>query len=165
MKSDLPVRTISRRALLAGLAVSALSVSARSTLAAETLPRMVVTKDPTCGCCTAWVEHVRAAGFDVAVVESSDLSRLKIRLGVPQTLASCHTAEIGGYVIEGHVPPAVIKRLLAEKPDAKGLAVPGMPVGSPGMEVEGMEPDTFEVVLFGPSGQRTYARYTGGREA
>ncbi len=165
MKSDLPVRTISRRALLAGLAVSALSVSARSTLAVETLPRMVVTKDPTCGCCTAWVEHVRAAGFDVAVVESSDLSRLKIRLGVPQTLASCHTAEIGGYVIEGHVPPAVIKRLLAEKPDAKGLAVPGMPVGSPGMEVEGMEPDTFEVVLFGPSGQRTYARYTGGREA
>jgi hypothetical protein len=165
MKSDLPVRTISRRALLAGLAVSALSVSARSTLAAQTLPRMVVTKDPTCGCCTAWVEHVRAAGFDVAVVESSDLSRLKIRLGVPQTLASCHTAEIGGYVIEGHVPPAVIKRLLAEKPDAKGLAVPGMPVGSPGMEVEGMEPDTFEVVLFGPSGQRTYARYTGGREA
>jgi hypothetical protein len=164
MKSDLPVRTISRRALLAGLAVSALSVSARSTLAAETLPRMVVTKDPTCGCCTAWVEHVRAAGFDVAVVESSDLSRLKIRLGVPQTLASCHTAEIGGYVIEGHVPPAVIKRLLAEKPDAKGLAVPGMPVGSPGMEVEDMEPDTFEVVLFGPSGQRTYARYTGGRE-
>ncbi len=165
MRSDLPVRTISRRALLAGLAVSALSVSARSTLAAQTLPRMVVTKDPTCGCCTAWVEHVRAAGFDVAVVESSDLSRLKIRLGVPQTLASCHTAEIGGYVIEGHVPPAVIKRLLAEKPDAKGLAVPGMPDGSPGMEVEGMEPDTFEVVLFGPSGQRTYARYTGGREA
>ncbi len=165
MRSDLPVPTISRRALLAGLAVSALSVLARPVLAVETLPGMVVTKDPTCGCCTAWVEQVRAAGFDVAVVESSELSRVKMRLGVPQTLASCHTAEIGGYVIEGHVPPAVIKRLLAEKPDAKGLAVPGMPVGSPGMEVEGMEPDTFEVVLFGPSGQRTYARYTGGREA
>jgi hypothetical protein len=123
-----------------------------------------VTKDPNCGCCTGWVEHVRAAGFEVEVVESAEVNRLKTRLGVPQALASCHTAEIGGYVIEGHVPPAAIKRLLAEKPDGKGLAVPGMPVGSPGMEVEGTEPETYEVVLFGPSGQRTYARYTGDRE-
>ena len=79
-------------------------------------------------------------------------------------LASCHTAEVAGYVIEGHVPAATIKRLLAERPQAKGLAVPGMPAGSPGMEVEGMEPDTYEVVLFGPSGERTYARFTGSRE-
>jgi hypothetical protein len=157
--------TSSRRALLAGFAAATLVVTTRTPLAAETLPKMVVTKDPSCGCCTGWVKHVRAAGFDVQVVESAEVNRLKVRLGVPETLASCHTAEIGGYVIEGHVPPAAIKRLLAEKPDGEGLAVPGMPVGSPGMEVEGAEPDTYEVVLFGPSGQRTYARYTGGREA
>jgi hypothetical protein len=162
MSSNLP---ISRRALLGGFAASALIMTSRASLAAGTLPRMVVTKDPNCGCCTGWVRHVRAAGFDVEVVESSEINRLKTRLGVPEALASCHTAEIGGYVIEGHVPPAVIRRLLAEKPDGKGLAVPGMPVGSPGMEVEGMEPDTYDVVLFGPSGQRTYARYAGDREA
>jgi hypothetical protein len=162
MGSNLP---ISRRALLTGFAAYTLAMTTRTSLAAETLPKMVVTKDPNCGCCAGWVEHVRAAGFDVGVVESSEVNRLKTRLGVPQTLASCHTAEIGGYVIEGHVPAAVIKRLLTEKPSGKGLAVPGMPVGSPGMEVEGVEPDTYEVVLFGPSGERTYARYTGGREA
>jgi len=162
MRSTLP---ISRRALLAGFAASGLIITSRPSLATETLPKMVVTKDPNCGCCTGWVKHVQAAGFNVEVIESAEVNRLKVRLGVPEALASCHTAEIGGYVIEGHVPPAAIKRLLAEKPDGKGLAVPGMPVGSPGMEVEGVEPDTYEVVLFGPSGQRTYARYTGGREA
>jgi hypothetical protein len=156
---------INRRALLASFAAAGVAITTRAPVAAETLPSMIVTKDPNCGCCTGWVKHVRAAGFDVQVVESAEVNRLKIRLGVPETLASCHTAEIGGYVIEGHVPPAAIKRLLAEKPDGKGLAVPGMPVGSPGMEVEGVEPDTYEVVLFGSSGQRTYARYTGGREA
>jgi hypothetical protein len=162
MGSNLP---INRRTLLAGFAASTLVLTTRTPLAAETLPKMVVTKDPNCGCCTGWVKHVQAAGFDVEVVESSEINRLKTRLGVPEALASCHTAEIGGYVVEGHVPPAAIKRLLAEKPAGKGLAVPGMPVGSPGMEVEGMEPDTYEVVLFGPSWQRTYARYTGDREA
>lgn len=93
------------------------------------------------------------------------MNRVKARLGVPQDLASCHTAEIGGYLIEGHVPADSIKRLLIEKPSAKGLAVPGMPAGSPGMEAAGMEPETFEVVLFGPSGQRSFARYQGGRPA
>jgi hypothetical protein len=162
MSLNLP---ISRRALLAGFTAFGLNLTSRAPLAAATLPKMVVTKDPSCGCCTGWVNHVRAAGFDVAVVESAEVNRLKARLGVPEDLASCHTAEIGGYVIEGHVPSAAIKRLLAEKPDGKGLAVPGMPVGSPGMEIEGMEPETYEVVLFGPSGQQTYARYIGGREA
>ncbi len=165
MSSTLPVSGISRRMLLAGFAAASLIATTRTSLAAETLPKMVVTKDPNCGCCTGWVKHVRAAGFDVDVVESSEINQLKTRLGVPQDLASCHSAEIGGYVIEGHVPPVVIKRLLAERPNARGLAVPGMPVGSPGMEVEGMDPDTYEVVLFGPSGQRAYARFRGGREA
>ena len=159
MRSHLP---ISRRALLAGILAS--PVAAGSVPAAETLPGMVVTKDPSCGCCTGWVEHVRAAGFDVDVIESPEINRLKARLGIPKDLASCHTAEIGGYVIEGHVPASTIKRLLAEKPQAKGLAVAGMPVGSPGMEVEGMEPDAYEVVLFRPSGQRAFARFKGGQE-
>ena len=88
---------------------------------------------------------------------------MKVRLGVPDDLASCHTAEVGGYVIEGHVPADAIKRLLAEKPQAKGLAVLGMPIGSPGMEVEGVEDDTYDVVLFGPAGQKTFARYKGIR--
>jgi hypothetical protein len=155
-------QTISRRALLTAFIASPIAMQ---TASAETLPKMVVTKDPTCGCCGAWVEHVRSAGFTVEVIESPEMNRVKARLGVPQDLASCHTAEIGGYVIEGHVPADSIRRLLAEKPSAKGLAVPGMPAGSPGMEVAGMEPETFDVVLFGPSGQRSFARYQGGRPA
>ena len=82
---------------------------------------------------------------------------------MPQDLASCHTAEIAGYVIEGHVPADAIKRLLAEKPTGKGLAVAGMPMGSPGMEMDGMAPETYEVVLFGPTGRKTFARYEGAR--
>jgi hypothetical protein len=155
---------ISRRMLLAGLAAFPIAVGGGSAPAAEALPRMVVTKDPSCGCCAAWVEHVRAAGFAVEVVESPEISRVKARLGVPRELASCHTAEIGGYVIEGHVPAGTIRRLLAERPQGRGLAVAGMPVGSPGMEVEGMEPDAYEVVLFGPAGRRAYARFKGGQE-
>ena len=160
MRSRIP---IIRRALLVGLLASPVAVRTGS-VAAVTLPKMVVTKDPSCGCCVAWVEHVRAAGFAVDVVESPELNRLKARLGIPGDLASCHTAEIGGYVIEGHVPAGTIRRLLAEKPQAKGLAVAGMPVGSPGMEVEGMEPDAYEVVLFSPLGRSAFARFKGGRE-
>ena len=93
-----------------------------------------------------------------------ELDALKAKLGVPRALASCHTAQVGGYVIEGHVPAGAIKRLLTEKPKGIGLAVPGMPVGSPGMEVEGAEPDTYDVVLFGAAERRTFARYRGGRE-
>jgi hypothetical protein len=89
---------------------------------------------------------------------------VKVRLGVPQALAACHTGEVAGYVIEGHVPAVAIKRLLSEKPQAKGLAVPGMPIGSPGMEVHGIEPETYEVVLFGPFGKRTFTRYRGVQE-
>lgn len=128
------------------------------------LPRMVVTKDPSCGCCSGWVEHVRAAGFAVEVVETESVNRLKTRLGVPPDLAGCHTAEVGGYVIEGHVPAAAIRRLLDERPAATGLAVPGMPVGSPGMEVEGSPPEVYEVVLFGPSQRRRFARYRAAEE-
>src|SRR3546814_2251231 len=99
------------------------------------LPRMTVHKTPTCGCCGAWIDHVQKAGFTVDVHDMDDLGPVKERLGVPYAKGSCHTAEIGGYVIEGHVPAADIKRLLEEKPDARGLVLPGMPLGSPGMEV------------------------------
>lgn len=131
---------------------------------AQGSPKIVVTKDPTCGCCGGWVDHLRASGFTAEVIESPEINRVKVRLGVPQDLASCHTAEIEGYVIEGHVPAPAIRRLLAERPLAKGLAVPGMPVGSPGMEVEGSQPETYSVILFGPAGQRTFARFRGAVE-
>lgn len=161
MSADL---AISRRALLAGLAAASVAASAFPALAAEVLPKMMVTKDPSCGCCGAWVEHIRKAGFSAEVIGSAEVNRLKVRLGVPEALASCHTAEIGGYVIEGHVPADAIKRLLAERPQAKGLAVPGMPVGSPGMEVKGVEDDTYDVVLFGAAGQMPFARYRGAQQ-
>jgi len=154
---------LDRRRFLTVLGATGIGIVAREASAQESLPKVMVTKDPSCGCCSGWVDHIRAAGFPVEVRETPEINRVKVRLGVPQDLASCHTAEVGGYVIEGHVPADAIKRLLVEKPQAKGLAVPGMPVGSPGMEVKGVEDDTYEVVLFGPSGQGTFARYQGPR--
>ena len=153
---------MTRRSLVTGLAAGALLAHFRP-VRAQDLPKIAVSKDPTCGCCTGWVDHLRQAGFSAEVIETSEINRVKVRLGVPQDLASCHTAEIGGYVIEGHVPADAIKRLLAEKPTGKGLAVAGMPMGSPGMELEGIAPEIYEVVLFGRSGQTTFARYDGAR--
>ena len=153
----------SRRCVVALFAtVPALAVA--RALAAEPSPKITVTKDPNCGCCGAWVEHLTAAGFPVEVTETASVNGLKAKLGVPGELASCHTAEVAGYVIEGHVPAAAIRRLLAEKPQARGLAVPGMPVGSPGMEVAGAPADTYDVVLFGAFGKRVFARFEGARE-
>ena len=155
---------LDRRRFLTILGTAGAVVAMRPALAEAGLPKVVVSKDPSCGCCSGWVEHLKAAGFPVEVRETSEINRLKVRLGVPNALASCHTAEVSGYVVEGHVPADAVKRLLAEKPRAKGLAVPGMPVGSPGMEVAGEENDTYEVVLFGPSGQKSFARYQGSRQ-
>jgi hypothetical protein len=151
-----------RRSVLMGVACATLAVAARPS-AAQALPKVVVTKDPTCSCCGGWVDHLRASGFTAEVIESADLNRVKARLGIPQELASCHTAEVAGYVIEGHVPADAIKRLLAERPAAKGLAVPAMPIGSPGMEVEGAAPETYDVLLFGDGKRTTFARYRGAR--
>jgi hypothetical protein len=134
---------LSRRAWLAHLAAgTALVVTGRQALAAERLaaivaapgPRLTVYKDPNCGCCEQWVGHMAQAGFRPAVQDVSDMDAVKRRLGVPAALASCHTAVVEGYVLEGHVPATDVQRLLKERPKAKGLAVPGMPVGSPGME-------------------------------
>lgn len=122
---------------------------------------VLVYKDPTCGCCTAWVKHLEASGFTADVRNDVDVGQIKASLGVPGDLTSCHTAKVGDYVIEGHVPAVAIKRLLVEHPDALGLAVPGMPIGSPGMEGENPEP--YEVVMFAKDTRRSYMRFIGAR--
>ncbi|MGH8085572.1 MAG: DUF411 domain-containing protein [Lysobacter sp.] len=116
--------------------------------AGDALPLMVVHKSPTCGCCGLWVEHMREAGFPVQVRDAHNVHPVKQRLGVPYGKGSCHTTEVGGYVIEGHVPAEDIKRLLAQRLDVRGLVLPGMPLGSPGMEMpDGQtQPYTVEVV-------------------
>ena len=122
---------------------------------------MDVYKTATCGCCAAWVSHVRAAGFDVTVheVSQAELYERKRDLGLEPGLASCHTALIDGYIVEGHVPAADVRRLLRERPDVAGLAVPGMPLGSPGMEY-GNRRDPYNVVAFGDDGTlRVFSSY------
>jgi hypothetical protein len=119
---------------------------------------MTVYKSPTCGCCGKWIDHMKAAGFQVKVVDMDDLTEIKQASGVPMKLRTCHTAVVSGYAIEGHVPADVVKKLLAEKPAATGIAVPGMPIGSPGMEV-GNQKDSYEVFLFDKSGKTSvYAK-------
>lgn len=157
--------SLGRRAVLAMTGALPLLLAAQTAARAGALPLVTVTKDPSCGCCGAWADHLRGAGYPVRIVETDDLDAVKARLGVPADLASCHTAEVGGYVVEGHVPAAALARLLAERPEATGLAVPGMPAGSPGMEVPGLAPEAYDVILFGPSGQRTFARFLGARAA
>lgn len=128
--------------------------------AGATLPRMVVYKSPSCGCCGSWVEHVRAAGFDVEVRNQDNVNPVKERVGVPLGKGSCHTAEVGGYFVEGHVPAEDIKRLLAEEPDAKGLILPGMPAGSPGMEMPDGRTQPYMVELVGRDGSTmTFAQH------
>jgi hypothetical protein len=121
---------------------------------------MVVTKNASCGCCGAWVDRMRGAGFRVEVHDVDDLGPIKTRLGVPAGKGSCHTAEIGGYFVEGHVPAEDIKRLLAEKPRAKGLVLQGMPLGSPGMEVPDGTVQPYTVELIDLRGEATaFARH------
>ena len=124
------------------------------------LPLVTVHKSPTCGCCTGWVEHMREAGFRVDVRDVDNLEPVKTRLGIPYGKGSCHTAEVGDYFVEGHVPASDIKRLLAEKPDAKGLVLPGMPLGSPGMEVPDGTVQPYTVEIIDQQGEATaFARH------
>lgn len=113
-------------------------------------PAVTVYKSPTCGCCTKWVDHLKAHGYTVTAKDVDNVDPLKAELGVPSQLASCHTALVGGYVIEGHVPAQDIDRLLREKPKVVGIAVPGMPLGSPGMEAA--RKDAYEVLTFDANG-------------
>ena len=153
--SDIDFSLTRRSALLAALA----SLLQTGSAFAGEKEVITVHKDPTCGCCSGWVEHLQKAGFKTKVLDTKALDAVKQRLGVPDDLAACHTAEMAGYIVEGHVPAAALKRLLAEKPKAAGLAVPGMPVGSPGME--GGKPEKYDVILFGPEGRRTYMSFVG----
>lgn len=124
---------------------------------------MDVYKTPTCGCCTKWVDHMSAAGFQVTVrdVTQAELDSLKATHGVPPAMHSCHTGLVDGYVIEGHVPAREVLRFLKERPAVAGLAVPGMPLGSPGMEVQGVTPRPYTVLTFDREGQtRVFATVT-----
>lgn len=151
---------LSRRSLLVGAALGAVT-AATSALAARPQPLIEVWKSPTCGCCQGWVDHLQAAGFDVRVTEVDGPADMREKLGMPARFGSCHTARVQGYVIEGHVPAREIQRLIKERPAALGLAVPGMPVGSPGMEM-GDRRDAYDVLLVTREGQSSvYQRYHG----
>jgi hypothetical protein len=127
-------------------------------LAAEPKSEVQVYKSPTCGCCEKWVDHLRAEGFAVRTSDVADVTPIKLENGVAPELSACHTAFVGGYVVEGHVPASDIRRLLAERPAVAGLAVPGMPVGSPGMEGPGAV--AYEVLSFGAQGVRVFSKHT-----
>lgn len=120
---------------------------------APAAPKMTVYKSPSCGCCAKWVEHMRQAGFDLTVNDVPNVGEVKAAHHVPADAQSCHTALVGGYVIEGHVPADVVKQLLKEQPPIVGIAVPGMPIGSPGMEGDGSTKQAYNVVAFDKAGK------------
>ena len=153
---------ISRRAWLAGAAAAVAAVAAGTSeaLAAAAGTPVTVYKDPNCGCCAKWIDHIRAAGFTPTVKDTGDMDAVKTRYAVPGSLRSCHTAVVGDYVVEGHVPAADVRRMLKERPAVRGIAVGGMPMGSPGMEVPGGRVDKYDVVAFLRDGTtRTFARH------
>ena len=154
------MKNISRRQatglIFAGF-ISAKTLLGVGSLAAAAT-RGVVFKSTSCGCCNEWVKVLRRAGINLEVKDVESLSKIKKMLQVPAALQSCHTAIIGNYVVEGHVPVREIKRLLDEKPKATGIAVPGMPIGSPGME-QGDRRDSYQVFLFQNGGNRVFAKY------
>jgi len=148
---------MTRRTLLAALSLAALLVTTASAQA-PALTKMTVYKSPTCGCCAKWVEHMKKAGFDLAVTDTDNVSLIKAEHKVPSNLAACHTAIVNGYVVEGHVPEDVIRKMLAEKPKISGIAVAGMPMGAPGMETEGV-PQSYDVMAFDATGaSHVYAK-------
>jgi hypothetical protein len=151
-----------RSALAFGIAAAVAAWHRPQRAWAATGPRVVVHKSETCGCCKLWVEHLEQAGFAVEVVNEDNLAAIKERVGVPYGKGSCHTAEVGGYFLEGHVPAADVHRLLREKPSAKGLTVPGMPAGSPGMEVPGGKVDPYDVLLVAKDGSTSVFAHHGG---
>jgi len=131
-----------------------LALGANVWMAAQaTRPQMTVYKSATCGCCSKWVEHMQANGFDVKTINVDDIDKVKRERGVPADAASCHTGIVNGYVVEGHVPADAVLKVLKEKPAIAGIAVPGMPMGSPGMEVPGGQKDAFNIVAFDKAGK------------
>ncbi len=143
------------RSLAAALALTLGVGLGTSSVAQSAKPVVTVFKSPTCGCCSKWIEHMKAQGFDVKSTDQMDVTPIKTQYGVPVDAQSCHTALVGGYVLEGHVPASAVKKLLAEKPKVVGLAVPGMPVGSPGMEVPSGQVEPYNVMAFDKAGKQT----------
>jgi hypothetical protein len=147
------------RSLRKALATLGLTILAACTSAAQAAP-YVMFRDPQCGCCEQWASHVRSEmGHEVTIREDRPMGEAKAKAGVPTQLSACHTMEVDGYIIEGHVPAREITRLLRERPEGvRGLAVAGMPMGSPGMEAGG-QVQPFQVIAFGPGGNSVYATY------
>ena len=143
-------------------ALAALLTTSVTTAARQPSAVVDVYKTPTCGCCSKWVAHLRANGFTVKTTDVETTGPIQGRHGVPPEVRSCHTALVGGYVVEGHVPAAEVKRLLKQRPKVAGIAVAGMPTGSPGMEVDGVDAQPYHVVSFEPTGRidvfATYGR-------
>jgi hypothetical protein len=142
---------ISRRRLVAAFALLAAAPRAHATA----MPTLEVWKMRGCPCCAGWAKHFEAAGFATNVQEVDDVGAVRAAAGVPTDLGGCHTSKVAGYVVEGHVPVAAVQRLLAERPAILGLAVPGMPLGSPGMEIEGEKAEPYEVIAFAADGSRS----------
>ncbi len=145
-----------RRLLMAAAGIALVGAAPRSLMAAAGSP-IKVYKTPTCGCCKMWVDHLSTSGFDVSAEDLADLDAIKQMAGVPDHLISCHTGLTEGYTIEGHVPAAAIQKLLAERPDVRGLAVPGMPAGSPGMPSP--NPERYDVFAFGNDQDRIFMSF------
>jgi hypothetical protein len=148
--------------IVAFVAVIAVIVGAQMIASQKTGsgPLVEVFKTPTCGCCSKWVEHLRTNGFTVRTTDLTDLHQIKSSRGIPAELQSCHTAIVGGYVVEGHVPASDVQRLLKEKPAVVGIAVGGMPVGSPGMEFRDLKPQAYNVMSFDKAGKTAvYAKH------
>ena len=155
------ISTLIAAALLAGAPLASASEPAQSSpVARKALLPIEVHRNPACGCCMKWVAHLREAGFQVNVHEHDDMQAVKQEMGVPKAMHSCHTAKVGDYFVEGHVPASDIKRLLSDKPSARGIAVPGMPLGSPGMEAPDGTVQPYDVQLVGHNdATQVYSRH------
>jgi hypothetical protein len=149
---------LTRRSILIAVVLVAAGVTipvlGRAAQGSQTLPAVTVYKDPNCGCCSLWIAHMERAGFRVTATNTADMPALRTKLGVPAHVQSCHTAVVNGFVVEGHVPADDVKRLLTSRPKVTGIAVPGMPVGSPGME-QGNVKHHYSVLTFDEAGRTT----------
>lgn len=148
-----PVRTAALAVAFVAAALTTAAAPTSTSAAAVKKPTITVYKDPGCGCCKKWIEHLVKNGYRVDAKDTPGMAEIKRTLGVPDRITACHTAVVNGYVIEGHVPAADIDRLLAQKPTIAGLAVPGMPMGSPGME--GGTGQRYQVLAFDKNGKTT----------
>lgn len=151
----IPSSSIGRRSILTLALVAGLAWAGNVWLAAQTSakPQMTVYKSATCGCCSKWVEHMQANGFEVKAINVDDIDKVKRERGVPEAAASCHTAVVNGYIVEGHVPADAVMKMLKDKPAIVGIATPGMPMGSPGMEMPNGQKEPYTIVSFDKAGK------------